>query len=769
MAQDTRQPRHRNAFASRKAKQAPKVNEPEKTSVSSLYGLSPAMVNTAITVGLCATAFYVRAYQIELPNEVVFDEVHFGKFAAYYVTGRYFFDVHPPLAKMMIAAVAWLAGFDGKFEFDNIGDSYIENNVPYKPIRLFIAAVGSLHVPLVFQILRETGTSTTMALIAALAILFDNAQVLQSRLILLDAPLVLFVLCSLYSYVKFYTQRYRPFQPAWWAWLTATGVSLALTISCKMVGLLTFFTIGGAVLFDLWNLLDVRRGLSMRVFIKHFCARATCLIVVPFLIYLSFFYIHFSVLTQTGSGDDFMSLEFQQTLNGNEYLETPISIHAYDSITLRHVGTNAYLHSHPSRYPLEYEDGRISSEGQQVTAYEHQDDNNLWRIEPVEPVDNEDGSFNETRRMIHHNQLIRLLHLGTNTYLMTHDVASPLMMTNMEFTTVSGDNEQEYANTLFKVMVEGATTDDIAWDSRRTSVRLVHNDTGVVMWTRADGRLPDWGYGQLEVNGDKNQREKTAIWTAMDVRPDPESPLFESRSNIPQEPLAPIPRSFLQKYTELQGLMLSHNNQLTSSHPYDSRPQSWPVVYDGVAYWSKDETQEQIGFFGNVVSWWCASFAVLAFVAIFFTDLLCRRRGLYYLSTAERCRYLHTTGFFVYAWACHYVPFFLMHRQLFIHHYLPAHACSVLVFAGMLDFVTSRSIDLPITPTGPEPPAERRRPVMRRRQGRLAQGFAFVFVLSLVAMFQFLSPFTYGNVGLSEAEVRARQILPSWRLQFLKN
>ena len=87
----------------------------------------------------------------------------------------------------------------------------------------------------------------------------------------------------------------------------------------------------------------------------------------------------------------------------------------------------------------------------------------------------------------------------------------------------------------------------------------------------------------------------------------------------------------------------------------------------------------------------------------------------------------------------------------------------------MLDFVTSRSIDLPITPAGPEPPAERRRPVMRRRQGRLAQGFAFVFVLSLVAMFQFLSPFTYGNVGLSEAEVRARQILPSWRLQFLKN
>lgn len=49
-------------------------------------------------------------------------------------------------------------------------------------------------------------------------------------------------------------------------------------------------------------------------------ARAIGLIVVPFIIYLSFFYVHFAILTQSGTGDAFMSPAFQETLAGNEML-----------------------------------------------------------------------------------------------------------------------------------------------------------------------------------------------------------------------------------------------------------------------------------------------------------------------------------------------------------------------------------------------------------------------------------------------------------------
>lgn len=68
---------------------------------------------------------------------------------------------------------------------------------------------------------------------------------------------------SLFCYVKFHQQRYREFGRDWWFWMVATGASLALTLGCKMVGLFTFLTVGAAVIWDLWGILDIKRGYPM--------------------------------------------------------------------------------------------------------------------------------------------------------------------------------------------------------------------------------------------------------------------------------------------------------------------------------------------------------------------------------------------------------------------------------------------------------------------------------------------------------------------------
>lgn len=50
-----------------------------------------------------------------------FDEVHFGKFASKYIKTRYYVDVHPPLAKLLITLAAFVSGYDGNFDFKEIG------------------------------------------------------------------------------------------------------------------------------------------------------------------------------------------------------------------------------------------------------------------------------------------------------------------------------------------------------------------------------------------------------------------------------------------------------------------------------------------------------------------------------------------------------------------------------------------------------------------------------------------------------------------------
>jgi dolichyl-phosphate-mannose-protein mannosyltransferase len=39
-------------------------------------------------------------------------------------------------------------------------------------------------------------------------------------------------------------------------------------------------------------------------------------------------------------------------------------------------------------------------------------------------------------------------------------------------------------------------------------------------------------------------------------------------------------------------------------------------------------------------------------------------------------------------WALHYAPFFLMGRQLFLHHYLPALYFAILLFCAIFDAAT---------------------------------------------------------------------------------
>lgn len=90
-------------------------------------------------------------------------------------------DVHPPLAKLLITLAGWLAGFNGDFDFKDIGKDYLEPGVPYVAMRLLPAVCGILSVPTMFLTLKAYGTKTTTAALGALLIVFGRRN---SRLVL---------------------------------------------------------------------------------------------------------------------------------------------------------------------------------------------------------------------------------------------------------------------------------------------------------------------------------------------------------------------------------------------------------------------------------------------------------------------------------------------------------------------------------------------------------------------------------------------------------
>lgn len=62
------------------------------------------------------------SFSSALPNSHSLDEAHVGHAVNGYLTKTFTFDRHPPLAKLILAGISSLAGYQGDFAFEEIGE-----------------------------------------------------------------------------------------------------------------------------------------------------------------------------------------------------------------------------------------------------------------------------------------------------------------------------------------------------------------------------------------------------------------------------------------------------------------------------------------------------------------------------------------------------------------------------------------------------------------------------------------------------------------------
>ncbi|KAJ7911129.1 mannosyltransferase 1 [Mycena leptocephala] len=616
-------------------------------------------------------AFAVRLFRLSKPSSVVFDEVHFGKFASKYIKTQYFVDVHPPLAKLLITLAAFVFGYDGNFDFKDIGKPY--DDVPYVAMRLVPALFGVATIPLSYLTLRGLDCRATTALLASVLITFENGLVTQSRYILLDSPLIFFTALTIFFWVGFSNEdKHEPFTESWWVFLFMSGMSLGATFSCKWVGLFTIATIGLSTVNQLWALLGDLR-IPPRVWLRHFVARALCLIVVPILFYMAMFQIHFMILGSSGDGDGFMSSEFQHTLGGRGMSDTFADVAIGSQLTIRHVNTQGgYLHSHAHSYPG-------GSKQQQITLYPHRDSNNDWRIFNATWEADEGALIYITDKM-----RVKLEHITSSKRLHSHDVRPPVSDVDFQnevsaygMAGFAGDANDDW----FVEIVSGDKRDSESGKrlrTLRTKFRLRHALTGCYLFSHKI-KLPEWGFEQQEVTCNKNAVMANSLWyveTSMNDLLSPDAPKVNYK----------LP-GFMAKFLELQQVMWTTNAGLTDRHTFDSRPDSWPRLRRGINFWVKDH--KQIYLVGNPMIWWLSTLAVLCYIGVRGFLILRAKRGYRDFDNTRVVKYDSVCGFLFLGWFLHYFPFYLMGRQLFLHHYLPALYFGILLMCGVFDLVTS--------------------------------------------------------------------------------
>ena len=119
-----------------------------------------------------ALSLFTRLYKIGAANYVVWDEAHFGKFGSHYINRDFYFDVHPPLGKMLVGLAGLLSGYRGGFDFKS-GTPYNEH-VPYTTMRVLMAMFGVGMVPVAWWTAGELGWSRQSRHLVTLCVLFGK-------------------------------------------------------------------------------------------------------------------------------------------------------------------------------------------------------------------------------------------------------------------------------------------------------------------------------------------------------------------------------------------------------------------------------------------------------------------------------------------------------------------------------------------------------------------------------------------------------------------
>ncbi|EEH23167.2 hypothetical protein PABG_05378 [Paracoccidioides brasiliensis Pb03] len=623
-----------------------------------------------------ALSFFTRMWRIGRSNIVTWDEAHFGKFGSHYLKREFYFDVHPPLGKMLVGLSGYLAGYNGSFEFKS-GEKY-PPDLNYTFMRSFNAIFGAVCVPLAYYTARELNFRRSTVWLVTLMVLCENSYATISRFILLDSMLLCFTFTTILCWARFHRLQNKSFTVEWFTWLILTGLSIGCVCSVKWVGFFVTAMVGLYTAEDLWNKFGDLK-MPKVVLAQHVAARVAGLIVVPLLVYMFSFYLHFLVLENSGPGDAQMSSLFQANLKGTSVgKDSPLEIAIGSKATLKNMGYGGgLLHSHVQSYPE-------GSGQQQITCYHHKDANNDWFFYPNR--DEPDYDPEAPLSFIGDKDVIRLVHAQTGRNLHSHPVPAPVTKSSYEVSgygnTTIGDNKDHW---VIEVVSDVASNDRSKIRTLTTAFRIRHAVLGCYL-RAGNVNLPQWGFKQIETTCVKKNNPRD-IYTHWNI---------ESHINdrLPPGDAGSYKSPFLKDFLHLNVAMMTSNNALVpdpdKQDDLSSEFWEWPILHTGLRMCSWEDNVVKYFLLGNPIVYWggTASLLIISMILLFY--LVRWQRGYDELNMAEIDHIYYSGIYPAIAWFFHYFPFIAMARVTYVHHYYPALYFSMLTLAFCVNWFTRK-------------------------------------------------------------------------------
>lgn len=730
-----------------------KIEMPEEITVtpSKTYKDLLKIENYLAPILFTALSFFVRMYKIGINNHVVWDEAHFGKFGSYYLRHSFYHDVHPPLGKMLVGLSGYIAGYNGSWDFPS-GTEYPEY-IDYVKMRLFNATFGALMVPVAYFTMKEIGYNRKVTWLFTLMVCLETTYTTLARFILLDSMLLFFTTTTVLAFYKFHSINRIPekiFTRKWYKWLLLTGISIGCVDSVKMVGLFVTSLVGIYTVIDLWSTfaLVAQKKCSITKYIYHWITRIFCLCIIPLTVFAICFKVHFDLLSGTGTGDATMSSLFQANLNGSTLTSGPRDVMTLDSlVTIKSQSLGSgLLHSHVQTYPE-------GSKQQQITTYSHKDTNNNWMFELVR--DDPRNKFNESHYVVD-GMKVRVVHKVSGRNLHSHQINAPVTKGVWEVSGYGdkdvGDNKD---NWIVEIVDQVGDEDPTVLHPLTSSFRLKNEVLGCYLGV-TDTQLPEWGFRQGEVVCWPNpfKRDKRT-WFNIEDHLNPNLPNPPEGFSLPKT-------KFFKDFIQLNIAMMATNNALVPDKEKQDDLASewwqWPSLNVGIRLCGWNDDNYKYFLIGSPATTWTSSFSIIVLIILIISYIFRWQRQIddFNLkdvqSLSNALEDIHSPFYkLIYGgiypflgWFLHFLPFIVMGRVKYVHHYMPALYFAMMVMCYIVDYVDYK--------------------VNKTTFTFLWYGFLYTLVIS---WFIHLSPISFGMWG-PQQEWAYLNVLDTWRISDIK-